>query len=431
MANIFHYECCNCGHTISTREAVYLCPVCEPLNKPGQPPLGVLKVIYPDAGRLLHGDPETRFRNLKNEGFLPLLPLPDLTCQPPLRIGNTPLYKLDNFYKPFPGNAPDTSLKAPSHVSDSPEIFIKDDSQNPTFSFKDRASALVSGWAAAHGKQTIIAASTGNAGSSLAGICASQRQRAVIFVPASAPRAKLTQIVMYGARIIPVRGNYDMAFDLTVKASRLFGFYNRNTAFNPLTVEGKKLAAMELYEQLGFRCPDRLFIPVGDGVILAGLYKGFEDLLHCGIIEQIPVIIAVQAEGSRNLMDNLHRGQFIARSSSTIADSISVDIPRNFHMAAGFLKKYQGETIAVTDQEIIEAAGNLARMSGIFAEPAAAAAFAGLLKYNREERLSPGSKNVALLTGSGLKDPEAVRSAVVLPEPFDPEKDTLEHLFEK
>ena len=430
MANIFHYECCNCGHTISTREAIYLCPVCEPLNKPGQPPLGVLKVIYPVAGRL-KGNPETRFRKLKNEGFLPLLPLPDLMYRPPLRIGNTPLYKLDNFYKRFPGNEHGTSFKASSNVSDSPEIFIKDDSQNPTFSFKDRASALVSAWAAAHGKQTIIAASTGNAGSSLAGICASQRQRAVIFVPASAPRAKLTQIVMYGARIIPVRGNYDMAFDLSVKVSRLFGFYNRNTAFNPLTIEGKKLAAMELYEQLDFQSPDRLFIPVGDGVILAGLYKGFEDLLHCGIIEQMPVIIAVQAEGSRNLMDNLQRKQFIAKSASTIADSISVDIPRNFHMAAGFLRKYQGETIAVSDQEIIEAAGNLARMSGVFAEPAAAAAFAGLLKYSREERLSPGSKNVALLTGSGLKDPEAVHSAVVLPDPFDPEKDTLEHLFEK
>ncbi len=131
-------------------------------------------------------------------------------------------------------------------------VFLKDDSQNPTWSLKDRASALVSAFARENGLDTIIAASTGNAGSSLAGICASQKQRAVIIVPETAPQAKLTQIIMYGAAIVPVKGNYDEAFDLSVKATEEFGWYNRNTAFNPVTIEGKKTVSFEIYEQLKY-----------------------------------------------------------------------------------------------------------------------------------------------------------------------------------
>ncbi len=213
---------------------------------------------------------------------------------PPLRVGNTPLYPLSGLDdKKFPFS-----------------LYLKDDSQNPTWSFKDRASALVSAFAAENRLGTIIAASTGNAGSSLAGICASQRQRAVIVVPETAPKAKLTQIVMYGAMIVPVKGTYDEAFDLSVKATELFGWYNRNTAFNPFTIEGKKTVSFELFEQLRFSVPDRIFIPAGDGVILAGAYKGFEDLLRLGITDKMPVIVAVQSEKSDNLVRNIGQEKF-------------------------------------------------------------------------------------------------------------------------
>lgn len=426
MNSKFHYECCNCGKTFETDDAIYLCPDCERMGRPGIPPLGVLKTVY-DYARIRNGcKPDILFTRLKRERFLPLLPLRDLRGWTPLRIGDTPMYQLD------PASILPTGDLTDSHPGKcSCGIFVKDDSQNPTFSFKDRASALVSAWAAEHKTGTIIAASTGNAGSSLAGICASLHQKAMIFVPASAPLAKLTQIVMYGARIIPVKGNYDVAFDLSIKASGIFGFYNRNTAYNPFTIEGKKIVAFEIYEQLGHKIPDRIFIPVGDGVILSGAYKGFEDMLNLGIIERMPVLVAVQAEGSRNLIDNLNRDEFISFPSDTIADSISVDVPRNFYMTAGYLRKYNGETMAVTDKEILEASSFIAKNLGMFSEPAAAAAFAGLIKYIQDGKPGPGSRNVVLLTGSGLKDLQSVKPLIHLPEPFNPDTDTLEHLFDK
>ncbi|NVO21129.1 MAG: threonine synthase [Bacteroidetes bacterium] len=413
MKKIFHYRCNDCGEEYSSGIIRYLCPACNANNKADQPPKGVLKTIYSYKSILDNLDGKDCFQYLVENQFLPLLPIQSLESLPKLRVGNTPLYKSFDV----------------NETGESFEVFLKDDSQNPTFSFKDRASAIVSAWARENDIDTIVAASTGNAGSSLAGICASQGQKSMIFVPAKAPIAKLTQIVMYGARIIPVDGTYDQAFDLSVAASEQFGFYNRNTAFNPLTIEGKKTVAFEIYEQLGRKAPDRIFVPVGDGVIISGVYKGFEDLLELEIIQKMPTIVAVQAEGSNNLIRNLDQSRFIAYPSNTIADSISVDIPRNYHMAVKYLKTFKGETISVSDKEIIDASVSLSRSSGIFSEPAAATAYAGYIRFKSTSRLAEGSRNVVLLTGSGLKDLQSVQSRISLPKPVSPELSSLNSLF--
>ncbi len=361
--------------------------------------MGILKIVYnPDYIK------NRTFNDLKENQFLDLLPLNNLQSLPFLKTGNTPLYRISKLNG--------AGLK---HT-----LLLKDDSQNPTFSFKDRASAVVSAFAKENGIGTIVAASTGNAGSSLAGMCAAQGQKAVIFVPAAAPKAKLTQILMYGATLVPVDGNYDMAFDLSIEATRRFGWYNRNTAYNPLTIEGKKTVSFELYDQLNQHLPDRIFVPVGDGVIISGVYKGFEDLLNHGIIDRMPVIVAVQAEGSSNIVDNLGKSVFRANASHTIADSISVDIPRNFRMAADYLMKYKGETVKVSDKEILQASASLAGNTGIFSEPAAAAAFAGYQSFARNNQLPAGSSNVVLLTGSGLKDLNAVQPMLEIPAAVKP-----------
>ncbi|HCM59936.1 MAG TPA: hypothetical protein DIS74_06120 [Bacteroidales bacterium] len=405
----FIYRCTGCGREYDAAETVYLCPSCSEAPVPGTPPQGVLKTIYDyKAIREAHSG----FDALKAKGFIDLLPLESTGSMPKLKVGNTPLYQVSEMNgKEFPFR-----------------LYLKDDSQNPTWSFKDRASALVSAYAWERELGTIITASTGNAGSSLAGICASQRQRAVIVVPDTAPLAKLTQIVMYGATIVPVKGTYDEAFDLSVKATEAFGWYNRNTAFNPLTIEGKKTASFELFEQLGNRVPDRIFIPAGDGVILAGIYKGFEDLLHLGIIENMPVIVVIQSEKSDNLVRNLSGKVFSIVPSTTVADSISVDIPRNFHLARQFITEYNGETLIVSDDAILSASMALARNTGLFAEPAAAAAFAGFLTYHLDGRIAAGSSNVVLLTGGGLKDPAAVSSRISMPMSVYPTIDNLERL---
>jgi threonine synthase len=354
------------------------------------------------------------FRTFKKNNFLDLLPINDKHNLPKLKIGQTPLYnfsELDNQELAF-------------------NLYLKDDSQNPTFSFKDRASAIVSAFAKENGCNTIVTASTGNAGSSLAGICASQKQKAIVMVPENAPLAKLTQIIMYGATIVPVKGTYDDAFDLSIKATENFGWYNRNTAFNPLTIEGKKTVSLEIFDQLNETTPDRIFVPVGDGVIISGVYKGFEDLLNLKIIDKIPTIVAVQSEGSDNLTRNMYNDAFVVRSSDTIADSISVDIPRNFYMAQKFIQKYKGEYITVSDADIVQASIILSRNTGIFAEPAAATAFAGMLNYKNQNKLDKDSKNVVLLTGSGLKDLNSVQSVLNMPKAIKPTIDNLKKLIQ-
>ncbi len=405
MTSKFIYECTDCGKQIPAGEIIYLCPDCSARQLPGQPPLGILKVIY--NYKLLS---ELSFRELEEDNFLKLVPVNEWKSFPNLRVGHTPLYEIDSL---------------DGHIDDF-ELYLKDDSQNPTFSFKDRASAVVSAFARENGLDTIVAASTGNAGSSLAGICAAQGQKAIIFVPATAPKAKLTQIMMYGATLVPVAGNYDKAFDLSIEATRRFGWYNRNTAYNPFTVEGKKTVSYELFSQLKEQLPDCIFVPVGDGVIISGVYKGFEDLLLMGIISKMPVIVAVQAAGSSNLADNLGKEEFHVTPSHTLADSISVDIPRNFYMAASYLTKYHGQTVTVTDDDILKASSILARNTGIFAEPAAAAAFAGFLDHKKRNFIPKASVNVVLLTGSGLKDLNAVQSLFEIPQAVAPDMDSVE-----
>ena len=437
MPDKFHFECVDCKAEYTGDKVIYLCPACDKENKAGLPPRGVLKTIYDYSAIRGLTSTEKLFLSLEEVHFMPLLPLSSYSHWPFLKIGDTPLFQVGRWTSGpvdewTSGQDNRTGRQAGRFMESlNFELFLKDDSQNPTFSFKDRASALVSAWAKENGIGTLVAASTGNAGSSLAGICASQGQKAMIVVPAAAPLAKLTQILMYGATLVPVRGTYDDAFDLSVRISEKYGFYNRNTAYNPLTIEGKKTVSFELFRQLGYHVPDRIFIPVGDGVIYAGVCKGFEELLKLGIIDRMPVLVAVQAEGSSNLINNLKSSSFVARSSNTIADSISVDVPKCFNMVVGYMEEYRGESVSVSDQEILQASLLLSRSTGIFSEPAAVAAFAGMMKYHGQGLIPAQSRNVVLLTGSGLKDLSAVQSSIRIPDPVGPDIESVETIIHK
>lgn len=404
----YHFECTDCG-AIYTDNFLYLCPKCAALNKEGQPPMGVLKTVY-NYDKIKALNQTNTWNSLKQTRYIDLLPIKSSQSFGYLKVGHTPVYSIDAY----------TNV----------ELFIKDDSQNPTFSFKDRASALVSAYAKENDLNILVAASTGNAGSSLAGICASQSQKAVIIVPENVPSAKLVQIIMYGAIPVLVKGNYDTAFDLSLKATEVFGWHNRNTAFNPFTIEGKKTVAFEIFDRFGEQLPDYIFVPVGDGVIIAGVYKGFEDLLKLGIISKIPTIVSVQSAQSCNLNNNLASNSFNYVPSTTLADSISVDIPRNFLMAKKFLLTYDGESINISDHEIVKASGLLAKTTGIFAEPAASAAYAGFLKFKNENQFKDGSRALVLLTGSGLKDLKTALNAVKLPEPIEPTPTALDNYLQ-
>ena len=395
----YYYECVNCKTKYFQEDVIYLCPKCEKENNLNNPPKGVLKVYY-DYDELKNKS----FREIEENNYLDLLPINDENNLPKLRVGKTPLYKIEKERngKTYPF-----------------QVFIKDESQNPTFSFKDRASYVVSAFAKENKIDKIVAASTGNAGSSLAGICASQGQKAIIMVPETAPLSKLTQILMYGATLVPVHGNYDDAFDMSVEATKKYGWYNRNTAFNPFTIEGKKTASYEIFSQSNGILPTKIFVPVGDGCIISGIYKGFEDLLRLNFIKEIPTIIAVQSSKSCNIVRNYKEEIFKIYPSSTIADSISVDIPRNFYMTKEYLKKYSGEAVEVEDSEIISSSKYFAENTGVFAEPAASAAGAGFIKYWKEGKIKKDDSCLVLLTGSGLKDLSAVQTIINMPKSYN------------
>ena len=267
-----------------------------------------------------------------------------------------------------------------------------------------------------------MAASTGNAASALAAVCASAGLEALIFVPEKAPRAKLVQMVLAGAKVVPVKGTYDDAFRLSLEVTAQRGGLNRNTAYHPLTIEGTKTAGLEIWAQLGYQVPDAIVVSVGDGVILGGVHKAYVDLRRAGLVDRLPRLVGVQAEKSDAIHRYVQTGRYSdAPDPSTRADSISVVCPSNAHGARRAVLESEGVTLTVSDAEILDAQARLLSRTGIFAEPAGAAALAGLARLQSGPgRLDASARVVLLSTGHGLKDVEAPLSRVSIPPAVEP-----------
>ncbi len=388
MSYVKKLKCLLCGAEYSPDEVKYTCPKCGSE--------GILEVIYDYDEIKKHFSKESLKENKDYTmwRYLPLLPVNDPSKIGPLKVGWTPLYKAKRIRN---------DLKMPN-------LWIKDDGRNPTASLKDRASAIAVVKAQELGEKTVTCASTGNAASSLAGASASVGLKNYIFVPKTAPKAKIAQLLVFGATVLAVNGTYDEAFDLSIKATETFGWYNRNTAFNPYMVEGKKTVALEIIEQMNFDVPDYVFVSVGDGCIISGVAKGYKDMLSLGFIDKMPKLVAVQAEGCKPIVDAVNGdGNVKFVEPYTIADSIAVGIPRNRVMAVRDIKQSGGFGISVSDEEIISAIKYLGSTQGIFAEPAGATGFAGMLKALKEGKISKNDKVVVIITGNGLKD---VNSAI-------------------
>ena len=397
MDHVLGLKCTICGAEYAVDEIDYVCP------KHGDD--GIVDVVYDYAAIGTAVGPESLAQNHDYTiwRYKPLLPVRPDSPVPPLRVGWTPLY-------PAPRLAERLGLK---------HVWVKDDGVNPTASFKDRASAVAVVKAQEAGAEIITTASTGNAAAALAGLAASVGLPAVIFVPKAAPPAKIAQHLIYGARVMLVDGTYDDAFELTLKVAREFGWYNRNTAYNPYMSEGKKTAAFEVCEQLGWHAPDRIFVPVGDGCIIGGIHKGLKDLMALGWIDHMPKIMGIQAAGSSALVDAFTRGlqgwEMTPQPADTIADSISAGLPRDRNKALAAARETGGAFLAVSDAEILDAIPIIARNTGVFSEPAAAAAYAGLVKAVEKGLVAPDERIVVLLTGSGLKD--IANAMKTVPEP--------------
>lgn len=383
MSHFQNWRCTECGRDFGLDEVHYLCPDCAKDYKPGIPLPGVLEAVfdYPALREAWQDKPQP--------GLFSVL---DAQYYPPLPVGNTPLFRAERLA---------ANLKLPN-------LYIKNDSLNPSGSFKDRASELVVADAIRLGMEEIVCASTGNAASSLACMSAAAGKKAVIFAPAKAPAAKLAQIRIHGAELHAVEGTYDDAFAAALEYSTSHECLNRNTAYNPLTIEGKKSAGLEIFIQLG-AVPDWIVVPVGDGVILAGIHKAFVDLLRAGITDRLPRLLAVQAQSSDAITSYWESGSYRdALHPVTVADSISVKTPSNAHWAVRAIRETRGSSILVSDEQILQAQMELARQTGIFAEPSSAAVLAGLHKAIDQGLTNPHDNVVLLITGHGLKDINAV-----------------------
>jgi threonine synthase len=416
LENVRYLQCLICGKQYRPDMVDYICP------EHGDEGILDVQYDYDFIGRQISKEALLGSNDFSIWRYLPLLPIHPGATIPPLSVGWTPLY-------PSRRLARDLGLNA---------LWIKDDGRQPTASFKDRASAIALVKAREKGAEIITTASTGNAAAALSGLCASMQQANVIFVPETAPQAKIAQLRVFGSRVFLVKGTYNEAFELCLKATRTYGWYNRNTGFNPYMTEGKKTAAYEICEQLDWKAPDRIFVSVGDGCIIGSLHKGLKDLLALEWIDKMPKLMGVQAAGSNYMYTAWKNKEDIVTkapiNAQTVADSISAGLPRDRIKALAAVNETGGAFICIEDGDILAAIPELARSTGVFAEPAGAAAYAGLVKAVEQQLVSGDEAIVVLNTGNGLKDVAGAMQAVDLAgtKPFHvaPDLDELKQVVD-
>lgn len=405
MDHILGLKCTLCGAEYRVDQVEYVCP------HHGDD--GILDVVY-DYDLITQRITPTQLADDPTRSiwrYLPLLPVHAETTRQLVQgtmlasVGWTPLY-------PAPRLAAQLGLT---------NLWVKDDGRQPTASFKDRASVIAVVKTRELGYEVVTTASTGNAAAALSGLCAAVGQPNVIFVPKTAPQAKVAQLLAYGSTVMLVDGTYDQAFELCLEAARAFGWYNRNTGYNPYMSEGKKTVAYEICEQLGtettpLQVPNVILVPVGDGCIIGGVHKGLRDLLLMGWIDRMPRIVGVQATGSSPLVDawerELNAWEMEPVEAHSVADSIVAGLPRDRIKALRAVRETGGAYVRVSDEEILAAIPTLAQGCGVFAEPAAAAAYAGLVKAIEQGLVGTDERVVVLSTGSGLKDVASAMKAV-------------------
>jgi len=402
-------KCVFCGTVYSTR-VPYTCPRCGIA--------GILDVEfdYPAIARRLTRRRLAERAEHSHWRYRELLPIGADAALPALAVGWTPL----------------TAAAPLARHLGVRTLFLKDDGRNATGSLKDRASSVGVVRAREKRRKIIACASTGNAASSCAGMAASMGMRSVIFVPERAPEPKVTQLLIFGATVFRVRGSYEQAFQLCQQACERWGWYNRNSGINPYLVEGKKTVGLEIGEQLGWQPPDWVAVSVGDGCTIAGVWKAFREMKLLGLTERIPRMLGVQAEGAAPITTAFRTGVPMRPiEPRTIADSIAVGVPRNWKKALFAVAESGGAMINVSDEEILEAMRYTGRLAGIFAEPAAATAVAGLRRAVAEGTVERRASVVAVITGNGLKDVQSARSAVAQPFEIAPDGDGLPDILRR
>ncbi len=404
VADGWMFRCIDCGAEYKSDPPGYACSRCN----------GLLEGVK-DSGSLSRAELFGR----PSEGiwrFRALLPFgPDVR---PISLdeGGTPLIRAVNISKEL-------------GVS---KLYVKNEGQNPTGSFKDRGMTVSVTRAVQSGVRVLICASTGNTSASMSAYAARAGVTAAIIVPAGKVAAgKMVQVTAYGATIIRVDGTFDDALAMLLQTiAGLPGFSGMNSV-NPYRLEGQKSAAFEIYEQLGFSVPDYVVLPVGNAGNISAIWKGFNEMREFGITEKVPRMVGVQAEGASPIAKAFWKGSDTitpVQSPSTIASAIRIGKPASGKKALAALRDSNGMVLTVTDDEITAARRMLSSKEGIFVEPASATPIAALKEIGN--RLERDAVVVCVATGNGLKDQETILTNID-GTPLVSERSGLKDLLER
>ncbi len=384
MKKAFILRCIRCGSTFDPDEVIYVCRKCRDL----------LSVVYdynklPSSLRMLwNARPISVWR------YRELLPIEDDSRVVTLDEGGTGLHRCHRL----------------EHIYGISRLYVKNEGENPTGSFKDRGMTVGVSKALELGIKTVACASTGNTSASLAAYTARAALNCIVMIPSGKiALGKLAQAIVHGAKIIAVKGNFDDALAIVRKLCSIHPVYLLNS-INPFRLEGQKTLAMEIVDQLG-HVPDSVVIPVGNAGNISAAWKGFTELQQLELINKLPKMIGIQAEGASPIVEAVKGNSDLivpVANPETLATAIRIGHPVNWKRAIWAIRESHGSAEKVSDQSILEAQSILASKEGLFVEPASASSIAGLKKLLNLGMIAKDEEVVCVTTGHGLKDTKAV-----------------------
>lgn len=406
IQKVSHQECINCKTTYGIDEIVYFCKKCGDILE--------IKFDYKElAERLIESN--WLSKPLSVWRYRDFMPIHESTKIITLNEGGTGLHRSDRL-------GAELGLK---------NLYVKNEGENPTGSFKDRGMTMGVTKAVELGARHVICASTGNTSASLAAYAARAGIRCTVLIPSGKiAYGKLSQAMIHGAKVLQVRGNFDQALEFVLKlAEKHKNIYLLNS-INPFRIEGQKSLGFEICEQLNNQAPDRIVIPVGNAGNISAVWKGLTEFYKLDYIKKLPKMTGIQAAGSAPITQAIKAGSdkiIPVEHPETIATAIRIGAPVSWKKAVNAIRESNGTAETVTDEEILDAQKILARIEGIFVEPASASSIAGLKKLVKSGVIGKDEHVVCITTGHGLKDPDTAIKQSEKPVEVDAEMAAIEN----
>jgi threonine synthase len=402
---LVHQECINCKATYSIDEIVYFCRKCG----------DILEIKF-EANELTQAAKTSDWKTkpLSVWRYRPFMPIHESTKIVTLGEGGTGLHRSERL-----GN--ELGIK---------NLYIKNEGENPTGSFKDRGMTVGVTKAVELGARHVICASTGNTSASLAAYAARAGIRCTVLIPSGKiAYGKLSQAMIHGAKVLQVKGNFDEALEFVLKLAEKHRDIYLLNSINPFRIEGQKSLGYEICDQLNYEAPDRIIIPVGNAGNISAVWKGLKEFYELGLIKKLPKMTGIQASGSAPIAQAIKTNAkkiVPVEHPETVATAIRIGAPVSWKKAVNAIRESHGTAETVTDDEILDAQKTLARVEGIFVEPASASSIAGLKKLIKRGVIMENEKVVCITTGHGLKDPDTAIKQSEKPIEVDAEISAIE-----